>query len=61
MTKREFTSVAIEVDRSDLIFINRAMDSAFAELEAAVADGSVDESVLIDLEDALLVIKDYLG
>lgn len=48
-----------DVLNSDLYFIKRAIDSAFAELEAAVADGLVDESVIADLEEALDIIKGY--
>lgn len=52
--------IIVEVQRSDLIFLNRVLDTAFSELEAAVADGDVDESVLIDLEEAQNAIKGYL-
>jgi hypothetical protein len=50
----------INVERSDLIFLLRAIDSAYAEVEAAVSDGDVDESVVLDLEDALELVKEYL-
>lgn len=50
----------IEVNKSDLVFLHRALDTAFAEVEAAVADGDVDESVLIDLDDAMNILKEYL-
>lgn len=50
----------IEVKRSDLIYLQRVMDSAFSELEAGVADGMIDESVLIELDDALSAVREYL-
>jgi hypothetical protein len=49
-----------EVLRSDLIFLQRVLDTAFAELEAAVADGDVDESVVIDMDEAMSLVKGYL-
>lgn len=55
------SEVEIKVPRSDLIFLQRVLDGAFAEIEAAVADGDVDESILIELDEALAVLKDYLG
>jgi hypothetical protein len=44
----------------DLRFVLRAIDSASAEIEAAVADGDVDESVQIDLAEAQSIIEDAL-
>lgn len=55
------SEIEISLPRSDLIFLQRVLDTAFSEIEAAVADGDVDESVLIDLDEALGVLKDYLG
>jgi hypothetical protein len=51
----------IEVKRSDLIFLYRVCDTAFSELEAAVADGLVDESVLIEMDESIKTIKGYLS
>lgn len=50
----------VSVTRSDLIFLQRVLDTAFAELEAAVADGDVDESVLIDLDEGIQAVSEYL-
>lgn len=50
----------IKVDRTDLIYVNRSIEDAVSELEAAVADGLVDESVLANLEEALEIVDEYL-
>jgi len=42
----------VEITRSDLRFVLRAIDTALPELEAAVHDGLIDESVLIELSEA---------
>lgn len=50
----------VEVSRINLIYIRRALDDAIAEVEAAVADGDVDESVLSALDESLHIIEGYL-
>lgn len=52
--------IEVAVNRSDLIFLRRALDGAIPELEAAVADGLVDEAVLIELDSAIDVVDGYL-
>jgi hypothetical protein len=54
------SEIEIAVPRSDIIFLHRVIDGAYAELEAAVADGDVDESVLIELDEALNCLKEFL-
>ncbi len=50
----------VETTRADLIYIRRAIDDAVSELEAAVADGLVDESVLIAMDESLNIVEGYL-
>lgn len=50
----------VEVTRVNLIYVRRAIDDAIAEIEAAVADGDVDESVLAALDESLHIIEGYL-
>lgn len=50
----------VEVQRINLIYVRRAIDDAVAEIEAAVADGDVDESVLSALDESLHIIEGYL-
>lgn len=47
----------ITINKSQLLFILDAMDTAMAELEAAVYEGDVDESVTITLDRATYIIK----
>ena len=54
------SEIEISVPRSDLIFLQRVLDGAYAELEAAVADGDVDQSILIELEEAQHAVEEFL-
>ncbi len=47
----------VEVERADLVYMARLLDSAFGELSDP--DGDPD-SALIDVDEALSVIEDYL-
>jgi hypothetical protein len=49
-----------DVLTTDLRYIYRAIDTALSEIEAAVADGLVDESVLIELQEAGQIAEGYL-
>ena len=50
----------ITINKSQLLFILDAMDTAMAELEAAVYEGDVDESVTIALDKAASIVKQAL-
>ena len=50
----------INYDLSGLYYILRSIDGAMAELEAAVADGDVDEVVLIELDTAHSMVQDMI-
>lgn len=50
----------VEVNRSDLIFLQRVIETAMAEIEAMVADGDVKEDVQIDLDESLNLVREYL-
>lgn len=50
----------ITINKSQLLFILDAIDGAMAELEAAVYEGDVDETVTINLDSALSIIKTAL-
>lgn len=50
----------ITINKSQLLFILDAIDSAMAELEAAVYEGDVDETITINLDQALSIIKTTL-
>jgi hypothetical protein len=52
--------IEVKVDRSDLIFLHRVIDNVLPELQAAVADGLIDESVLIELDEAFSIVDEYL-
>jgi len=54
------TETVVEVNRSDLIFLQRVLDSCFAEVEAIVREGNEDESILIEIDEALNAVKGYL-
>lgn len=51
---------AIELEIVDARYVRGAIDNALSELEAAVADGDVDESVLIGLSDAYEIMNTAL-
>lgn len=46
----------MSLSKIDRFFVLRAIDDAMSELEAAVADGLVDEKVLEDLREAYSLI-----
>jgi hypothetical protein len=52
--------IAVEIRRTDLIYVRRAIDDAIAEVQAGVADGLIDESVLIALDESLNILEGYL-
>lgn len=55
------TLTSIAVTRSDLIAIQRSIEDAYAEVEAAVGDGDVDDSILFGLGESLDTIEQYLN
>ena len=55
------TLAAIAVSRSDLIAMQRSIEDAYAEVEAGVSDGDIDDSVLSGLAESLDMIEQYLN
>ena len=51
----------VEISKSDLRFILRALDTAMSEVEAAVADGLIDSSVLLDMDSATEIVKEAIN
>lgn len=51
----------VEISKSDLRFILRALDTAMSEVEAAVADGLIDSSVLLDMDSAAEIVKEAIN
>ncbi len=51
---------SVELDLVDVRYVRSAIDDALSELEAAVADGDVDESILIGLSDAYEIVNTAL-
>lgn len=55
------TLASIAITRSDLIAMQRAMEDAYAEVEAGVGDGDIDDRVLFGLAESLDMIEQYLN
>lgn len=51
----------MEIDAGVLRNVLRAIDNALAEIEAGVADGDIDDSVLYELDEAHELIKKALN
>lgn len=51
----------ITIDRTDLFYIERAMDTAMSELYAYVEEGATKEDVLFDMEQAHEIVRRLLG
>ena len=50
----------VTITKSDLRYILRSLDTGMSEIEAAVADGLLDSSVLIDMDSASNILQDAL-
>lgn len=50
----------VTITKSDLRYILRSLDTGMSEIEAAVADGLIDSSVLIDMDSASNILQDAL-
>ena len=59
-TPKQQKERVVEVERTSLIYVRRAVDDAIAEVQAGVADGLIDESVLIALDESLNILEGYL-
>lgn len=46
----------MNIEAHELRTIKNAIDTAMSEVEAAVADGDVDESVLYGLDEAMTIL-----
>jgi len=53
--------ITVEVTRSDLVYLRRVLDNTLPEVQAAVADGLIDESILIGLDEAIEIVEEYLS
>jgi len=50
----------VTLTKRELRMIFNALDGAYSEIEAAVADGDVKEEVQTEMEEALKIIQRYL-
>lgn len=72
MTDNKNTEILVQVNRSDLIFLRRLLDTLFGELEAHSKEDlhlsedefgdydPIDTSLLIEVDEALNLVKGYL-
>ena len=51
----------IPVTKADLIYFHRTLDDAHSELEAAVSDGLVDDSITIAMATAIDMLEQYIN
>lgn len=55
------TQIQVAVDRSDLIYLNRVLDSAYSIIEAVAAEGDEDDSLILELDEISAIVKEYLN
>lgn len=53
--------IQVAVDRSDLIYLNRVLDSAYSIIEAVAAEGDEDDSLILELDEISAIVKEYLN
>lgn len=56
----ESKQITVEVDRSDLIYIDRLLESAYAIIEAVSKEGDEDDSLMLELDEVSALVKSYL-
>ena len=57
ITIKDSADVAITLTKREIRVIFKALDDAYSEIEAAVADGDVKEEIQDQMEDALRILK----
>lgn len=57
ITIKDSADVSVTLTKREIRVIFKALDDAYSEIEAAVADGDVKEEIQDQMDDALRILK----